>query len=143
MGYRYLEDVAIADVAFLASGDTAEALFRSAANATLNTMVEDLATVRPLCERPVRVSDDALDLLLFNYLQEILFYKDAEQLLLCPAELAVSPSGALWSVRGTWAGEPLDPCRHAQVVDVKAVTLHRFEVTRTDAGWTAFVILDI
>jgi len=29
------------------------------------------------------------------------------------------------------------------VVDVKAVTLHRFSVESADDGWEAFVILDI
>jgi SHS2 domain-containing protein len=28
-------------------------------------------------------------------------------------------------------------------VDVKAVTLHRFSLTKTDHGWEAMVILDI
>jgi SHS2 domain-containing protein len=40
-------------------------------------------------------------------------------------------------------GEVLDPMRHDQVVDVKAVTLHRFQVARSPEGWKAFVILDI
>ncbi|MFB3925099.1 MAG: archease [Syntrophales bacterium] len=40
-------------------------------------------------------------------------------------------------------GEVLDPERHSQRVDVKAVTLHRFRLDRTEHGWEATVILDI
>ena len=47
MAYRYLEDIAIADVAFEAWGKSREALFRAAAEATLNVMVGDLDSVAP------------------------------------------------------------------------------------------------
>jgi SHS2 domain-containing protein len=40
-------------------------------------------------------------------------------------------------------GETLDRDRHEQRVDVKAVTLHRFQLEKTDDGWIAMVILDI
>ena len=40
-------------------------------------------------------------------------------------------------------GEKLNPLRHELLVDVKAVTLHRFTVKQTPEGWEATVILDI
>ncbi|MEC4818008.1 MAG: archease [Scytonema sp. PMC 1069.18] len=40
-------------------------------------------------------------------------------------------------------GETLDRDRHEQRVDVKAVTLHRFQLEKMNDGWTAMVILDI
>ncbi|UCC61866.1 MAG: archease [Anaerolineae bacterium] len=40
-------------------------------------------------------------------------------------------------------GEELNPCKHELIVDVKAVTLHRFQVEQTESGWRAMVILDI
>lgn len=39
--------------------------------------------------------------------------------------------------------EKLDPGRHHPRVDVKAVTLHRFRLEKTDYGWETQVILDI
>ncbi|MDD5233464.1 MAG: archease [Syntrophales bacterium] len=33
--------------------------------------------------------------------------------------------------------------RHHPLVDVKAVTFHRFSLKETGEGWRAFVILDI
>ncbi len=33
--------------------------------------------------------------------------------------------------------------KHDLIVDVKAVTLHRFEVKQTETGWKASIILDI
>jgi hypothetical protein len=37
--------------------------------------------------------------------------------------------------------ETLDRDRHEEWVDVKAVTLHGFQLEKTDDGWTAMVIL--
>ena len=143
MPYRFLDDVSIADVAFEAWGDTVEAMFVAAAEATMNVMVADLKTVSRTVRRPVRVEADALDLLLLNFLQELIFYKDAEQLLLLPYRLRVRTQHAPLSVSADLSGETLDTTRHDLIVDVKAVTLHRFQVKQTERGYEAFVILDI
>ncbi|MBD1928492.1 archease [Trichocoleus sp. FACHB-90] len=37
----------------------------------------------------------------------------------------------------------VDGDRHQHQVDIKAVSLHRFQLEKTDDGWTAMVILDI
>ena len=39
-------------------------------------------------------------------------------------------------------GEELYPEKHELLVDVKAVTLHRFCVEKKESGWEATVILD-
>jgi SHS2 domain-containing protein len=141
--YVFLDDIAIADVAFEAWGDTLEALFVSAAEATVNVMVEDLDSIGERVDRVVRVESEARDLLLFNFLQEFIFFKDAQQLLLRPSEIEISRTGGGFAVDARLVGETLDPERHSLVVDVKAVTLHRFKVEETERGWEAFVILDI
>ena len=53
MPYRYLEDIATADVAFEAWGDTLEEMFVAAADATMNVMVSDLDTIAPVEKRPL------------------------------------------------------------------------------------------
>ena len=68
MPYRYLEDVAIADVAIEAWGPDAETLFAHTSDATLNEMVQDLATVIVRLERSVALESEAFDMLFFNYL---------------------------------------------------------------------------
>ncbi len=46
MPYKYLKDVSIADVAFVASGATLEEMFEFAGLATANVIVKDLKSVR-------------------------------------------------------------------------------------------------
>ncbi len=143
MGYEFLEDVAIADVAFSAWGRTPEELFTEAAKATTNVMVRNLDGVEKRNKREIQVRAKALDLLLFNFLQEVIYYKNAEMLLLASFRIKIEKKDDEYELSGDAFGEVLDPTRHQQVVDVKAVTLHRFQVVQSQKDWKAFVILDI
>lgn len=143
MPYEYLEDVAIADVAFRAWGQDLEGVFTAAADATLHVMVEDLATVRPLVGRRLRVEREALDLLLFAFLGELVYRKDAERLFLRVPRVAIAAGPAGFVLEAEAEGEEIDSGRHQTGVDVKAVTLYRFDLHRTPQGWEAFVILDV
>ena len=143
MPYRYIPDIAIADVAFEAWGSTLEELFIAAAEATMNVMVADLATVAELLARAIRVEDTEVDMLLFQLLQELIFFKDAEKLLLRVKKIEIQRIDGLYALEVEARGEELDPARHDLVVDVKAVTLHRFRVEKTAGGWEATVILDV
>ena len=73
MPYRYLEDITVADVAFEATGNSLEELFMEASKATLNTMIEHLDSLETRLNREVSLSAFELDMLLFSYLQELLF----------------------------------------------------------------------
>lgn len=143
MPYEYLDDEAIADVAFRAWGRDLSELFASAADATMNVMIEDLDTIQASEWRDISLENDAADMLLFDLLQELVFYKDAEQLLLRVSEADIRAANGLYRLKARAWGERLDPARHEQVADVKAVTLHRFTLEQTAEGWTAHVILDI
>jgi SHS2 domain-containing protein len=141
--YHYLEDVAIADIAFVAEGKNLEEAFMAAAEATLNVMVENPEAVEPREERSFRLEDEHLDMLLFNMLQELIYYKDAEKLMLRLGEATISKEAGHYVLEGTAWGERLDPARHQQRADVKAVTLHQFRLDQGPEGWKATVILDI
>jgi SHS2 domain-containing protein len=143
MPYRYIPDIAIADVAFEAWGGTLEELFVAAADATMNVMVADLATVAEPLARTIRAEDTEVDMLLFQLLQELIFLKDAERLLLRVKAIEIRRIDGLYTLEAVARGEELDPARHDLVVDVKAVTLHRYRVNKTPGGWEAAVILDI
>jgi SHS2 domain-containing protein len=143
MPYRYLPDIAIADVAFEAWADTLEGMFLAAADATMNVMVADLDTIMDRETRRVSAEDADLDMLLFQLLQELIFFKDAERLLLRVRDLEIRRDEGRYSLEAEAHGEELDHDRHDLVVDVKAVTLHRFRVESTARGWESTVILDI
>ena len=143
MLYRYLEDVAIADIAFEASGGSLRELFTAAAEATINVMVEDLRSIRPLQTRYFRFINNDLEMLLFDFLQELIYLKDAEMLLLRIVSIEIKKKDIEYILRATAKGETLKPKIHEQRVDVKAVTLHKFQLKRAAGGWSANIILDV
>jgi len=143
MPYEYLEEIAIADIAFRATGKTKDEVFAAAADATVNVMVEDLSKIRDRERLPLRLENDALDLLLFDFLNEFVYLKDAKGLLMRVGTIRVGRQDSRFTLSGELYGEKLDPLRHPLRGDVKAVTLHRFNLQRNDDGWEATVVLDI
>lgn len=143
MPYRFLEDLATADVAFEAWGKTVEEMFLAAAEATMNVMVGNPDAIAPV--RPIAVSlqDDALDMLLFQFLQELIFYKDADMLLLRVRSVRIAADKGGFTLSAEARGEEIDRQKHELSVDVKAVTLYRLGVVETEGGWKATVVLDI
>ncbi len=143
MPYRYRDDIATADVAFEAWGGTREEMFAAAADATMNVMVGDLETITSQVKRILELEAEDIELLLFQFLQEFVYFKDAEQLLLRCAKIDITARGGKFYLRAEAVGETLDPGKHDLTVDVKAVTMHRFSVTESKEGWRTGVILDI
>lgn len=143
MPYRYLEDIAIADIAFEAVGKTQEQLFTEAGDALMNVMVEDLNSIRASEHRDIRIRAGNLERLLFEYLQTIIFYKDAEQLLVRVPKVSIIQEDSSFALNADAGGEKISPKRHELLTDVKAVTLHRFQVIQIPEGWKATVVLDI
>jgi SHS2 domain-containing protein len=143
MPYEFLEDIATADIAFQAWGKDLKETFVAAADATMNVMVEDLESIQPRENRELRLENDSLDMLLFDLLQELIYYKDAEELLLRVRQIEIEEKDHHHLLKGVASGEKIDRNRHRFRVDVKAVTLHRFQLAKTEKGWETVVILDI
>lgn len=143
MPYRFLEDIATADVAFEACGGTLEELFVSAADALLCTMTAAPQAVARLQELLVSLEEREPDLLLFSFLQELIFYKDARRILLHADRLQIQKDGEDFSLVATCIGEEIDPARHCLLVDVKAVTMHGFKLEFMDGFWRTVVVLDV
>jgi SHS2 domain-containing protein len=143
MPYTYLEDVGTADIAFEATGRDLPQLFAAAADATINVMIDNLDAIESRETRQIELSNDNIEMLLFDFLQELIYFKDARRLLLRARETQIDQKGETYFLKAKVAGERLDDTRHQQRADVKAVTLHGFSVQKDDGGWRARVLLDI
>lgn len=143
MPFHFVDEISTADVAFEAWGETQEELFISCAAALLRTMAEAPDMVERRQEFTIHLEHEELDLLLFSFLQELIFYKDARRLLLHADTVRIEEREALFTLEAIVSGEQVDTDRHRTMVDVKAVTLHRFNVVYKDAYWKADVVLDV
>lgn len=143
MPFRFLEHIATADVAFEAWGGTREELFVCCGEALLATMVLEPEEVLRSREMRIALEDGELDLLLFAFLNELVFLKDARGLLLHGERVVITEQDGLLRLEALARGERIDPSRHRLLVDVKAVTLHRFAVVHAGEWWRATVVLDV
>ena len=143
MPYHYLEDIGTADIAFEATGRDLQELFTAAADATMNVMIDNLDAIEPRETRQIELSNDNIEMLLFDFLQELIYFKDANRLLLRARETEIDRKDEVYFLKSKVAGERLDDTRHRQRADVKAVTLHGFSVKKHGGGWKARVLLDI
>jgi len=141
MPYRFRDHTA--DVAFEAWGGSLEEVFASSAAALIRTMAGPSSRIRRRESRSVEIGPAELDMLLWEFLQEIIFLKDSQRLFLLPGKLEIAREEEGYRLSGSLIGELIDPDRHAHGPDVKAVTLHQFRLERRGEGWFAFVILDV
>jgi SHS2 domain-containing protein len=138
--YRFLPDIALADVAFAARGDSPDKLFEACAMALTDVMV-DRRSVRPAIERQVKIKAGDIDGLLYDFLTELIGLKDVDSLLFKRFETRVSPDHR--SLVCKMEGEAINRERHRLRNDAKAVTMHMFGVKREGGLWKATVVLDI
>lgn len=140
--YKFLDDVALADVAFEVHGATLEKLFENAARAFLEVIVEPRG-IRAVRKRTVQLDHGDPGRLLFRFLNELIFLKDTERFAAAEAKVEIEERAGGYELTARLAGERLDESRHKTRSDPKAVTMHLFEVAKGRRGWTARVVLDV
>lgn len=128
-----------ADLGLRVRATTLERLLEEAGRGLFSMMVTNLEDVRCLQERTYRVEGAAVDYLLFDWLNELLYTFESERLLLAEFKVELDPGG----MRATARGEPMDLNRHRMEHEVKAITYHGLRVEEIADGWLAELIVDI
>jgi SHS2 domain-containing protein len=140
MGYAFIDHTA--DVAADLTGRTLGELFASAAQAMTDT-VTDLSLVRPVVTQSVTVEAGAVEDLLVDWLNELLYRFEVQNVLVSDATVTIEERDGRWHLGATIAGELFDPSRHPSRVAVKSATYHNLDVRETRDGWKARIVFDI
>jgi len=128
-----------ADIGIVVHGENLKALFENAGEAFFH-LITDLKKVRGRIERRVNVKGESLDRLMVDWLSELLYLHDVENLLFKGFKVdSVGEDG----LKATVKGERFQEGMHVIKTEVKAVTYHQIEVRREKKGWRAQVILDL
>jgi SHS2 domain-containing protein len=143
MAYKYIEGFTMADIAFEATGSTIEELFISSGEALTNTMVKGLDAIGTSEERRFTIEAKDEEWLLHGFLQELIFYKDAELLIFRKYDLKIAKGGKGLILTAVLKGEHIDPKKHDMLVDAKAISWHMFKAGKEGKNWKAFVIVDV
>ena len=138
---RQLEQVAIADCAWELDAADLPDLFETAAKA-LAELTVDPTTLAGTAEVRLRLTADALDLLLFDFLAELIYRRDAEGVVLHAGTVRITGEGP-YHLDARLSGGRIDVASTVRRSDPKAVTFHQLAVAPRDGGWRARVVLDI
>jgi SHS2 domain-containing protein len=128
-----------ADIGLVIYGENLKALFENAGEAFFR-LITDLRKVRRRVERRINIGRESLDRLMVDWLSELLYLHDVENLLFQGFKVeSVGKDGLKAIVKG----EPFREGVHVIKTEVKAVTYHRIEVRQENGRWRAQIIFDL
>jgi len=128
-----------ADIGLIVYGDHLKGLFENAGEAFFH-LITDLRKVRRRIKRRIDIGGESLDRLMVDWLSELLYLHDIENLLFKGFKVeSVGEDG----LRAIVKGEPFQEGVHVIKTEVKAVTYHRIEVRKEEGRWRAQVIIDL
>jgi SHS2 domain-containing protein len=139
--YIFLDDIATADVAIESRGDTLEELFTASAKAPFEIMA-DIRGIQPEIKKTLHLENSEIDGLLFDWLAELIYLKDAESMLFGKYDIKITKD-TNYQVDAEILGEEINQSKHDLRCDVKAITFHLFDVYEKDGKWISRFILDI
>ncbi|GAK60485.1 hypothetical protein U27_00382 [Candidatus Vecturithrix granuli] len=136
---RYTEFEHTADIGVDIYGRTRAELFQNAGYALFNSMINVVA-ITPIVVRTVKINSEDSELLLMNWLRELLYLFSIHQEVYAEFTIDTLRADAL---EATIKGEPLDLEKHQFHTEIKAITYHQFSVTHKHGRWKARVIFDV
>ena len=140
--YKFLEDVAIADIAFEAYGKSWNELFENCAEAIFHLTV-DLKTLKPRIKKEIKLDNEKIDNLLYDFLSEILYIKDADALIFCKSKVVIKKRNVRFYLKAFFNGDKINSKTQTLENDIKAVTMHMFKVEKNKSHFKATVVVDI
>jgi SHS2 domain-containing protein len=139
-GFTFVDHTA--DIAVRLEGATLDDLFAAAAGA-LTAAMTDRDGVEPHATLTVRLEAADVELLLVDWLGELLYRFEVDRFLVRDARPRVIENRGRWVLTATVNGEPRDPARHPIKVLIKAVTYHGLKIERSELGYETLLVFDI
>ena len=139
--FRFIEEIATADIAFEAYGSNENELFENAALA-IEEITIDTSNVKPKVKKKIRVEAAELDKLLFDFLSELVYFKDADALVFSSFKVLIKKNKT-YKLEAQVAGERFDAKPNELRDDIKAITWHMFRLEQTPKGWKCRIVVDV
>lgn len=139
--YNILTEEVKSDFAFEVYSDTLSELFRGAGIAMMEAMVEVSKIVTKRTWN-IELKSESLELLLYDFLGELVYLKDVDVALFKDYELEINENNE-YSLSCIAHGAEIDYENDVLLTDVKAVTMYKFLVEKREKNWYCHVILDL
>ena len=143
MNYELIENITSADIALSVKAPSLNLLFKYGAEALMSEMIEDINTINNTVLKNGILEGADLSLLYFEFLNEFIFFKDAENLLLLPELVEVTYADDIYRCSYTLKGDKINKDLHKFRVDIKAVTLHALRIYEANGIFIAESVFDV
>ena len=142
--YKFLEKVAIADIAYEAYGKNLNEMFENAALAIFE-LSANIKTIEAKKKLEIKLENEKIENLLYDFLSEILFLKDSKYMVFrnVKVKLSENKKNKKFELKSILEGDTINPQKQKLENDIKAVTMHMFEVKKEKNNWKATVVVDI
>lgn len=124
--YEYFE--ATADIGLRAYGNDLNEAFENAGLAIFN-IISDTSLIIPERKIEFEVASEDDVSLLYDFLEELLFYHETEFMLFSRFDVEIDEK---FHLKALIYGEEIDWNRHERKTEIKAITFHKMEVNKTD-----------
>ena len=119
---------ATADIGFKAYGENLNEAFENAGLAIFN-IISNTDDITPTREISFEVTSEDDVSLLYDYLEELLFYHETEFMLFSRFHVEIDEN---FHLKATIGGEAIDWDRHERKTEIKAITFHKMEVKKAE-----------
>lgn len=134
--YEYFD--VTADIGFKSYGKTLNEAFENAGLAIFN-IISDTSNIEPEREITFKIRSEDEISLLYDYLEELLFYHEVEFMLFSEFHVEIDDELKL---KATIKGEDIDWTKHERKTEIKAITFHKMDVKK-QRDWQLQAIVDL
>lgn len=139
MSFSYPEDGPPADLTVEGLGENVAEAIKNVVLGMFNALTP-LEGIKPVEEFVIEADGRDLESLIFNLMDEFLYFNDVDNLV--ASEILLKVDQDKFRATAYCKGERLDTSRHQTGIAIKAVTFHQMKVLETDEGFIARVVFD-
>ena len=120
-----------ADIGFYAFGKNLNEAFENAGLAIFNIIsnTDNISNVKSI---EFEISSEDKVSLLYDYLEELLFYHEVEFMLFSEFNVQIDETNEAFRLKAIIKGEDINCDKHARHCEIKAITFHQMEVNVGD-----------
>ncbi|VVB76325.1 Protein archease [uncultured archaeon] len=131
-----------ADIGVRGKGTSLNTAFSECAKA-MTSIMASLKKIAPKKKIVLEVKASDTQALLVAFLNELLFIKDAKQMIFSKFEVAVEADEHGAQLKAICFGEKINSKRHELMTEVKAATYSQLKVAKKGKEWVAQCIVDV
>ena len=126
--YEYFD--VTADIGFKTYGNDLNEAFENAGLAIFN-IISDTSNVDSSIVKSFEITSEDEVSLLYDYLEELLFYHEVDFMLFCDFDVEIKRMGDAFNLKAKIKGESIDWNKHERKTEIKAITFHMMDVKKT------------